>query len=90
MPGEAGGKTAVPVFVDVAKTMNLPGKQFSRPSGIIEVKIDRATGDLAPDGAPKNTMMSELFLDGTQPTTYAAKPGDITDQNQATDGFEED
>ena len=90
MPGEAGGKTAVPVFVDLAKTMNLPGKQFSRPSGILDVKIDRETGDLAPDGAPKNTMMTELYLEGTQPTTYAAKPGDITDQNQHTGGFEED
>ncbi|HWU88540.1 MAG TPA: PBP1A family penicillin-binding protein, partial [Kofleriaceae bacterium] len=90
MPGEAGGKTAVPVFVDLAKTMNLPGKQFSRPSGILDVKIDRETGDLAPDGAPKETVLTELFLEGTEPTQYAAKPGDITEDNFQTSGFEGD
>jgi penicillin-binding protein 1A len=90
MGKEAGGTTAVPVFVDVAKTMNLPAKSFTRPTGIVEAKIDRATGDLAPEGAPKDTTLTELYLEGTVPTTIAAKPGDVTEQNLSTSEYEED
>jgi penicillin-binding protein 1A len=89
MGREAGGTTAVPVFVDVAKAMRLPDRAFPRPSGILDVKIDRATGDLAPEGAPPETVATELYLEGTQPTVYAAKPGDVTDQNVVTSEFEE-
>ncbi len=44
MGHEAGGTTAVPVFVELAKTMKLPNKSFPRPSGIVEAQIDRKTG----------------------------------------------
>jgi penicillin-binding protein 1A len=81
MGREAGGTTAVPVFVDLAKTMNLPGKSFTRPSGILDVKIDKDTGDLAPEGGPKDKVLTELFLEGTQPTQYAPLPDEITDRN---------
>jgi penicillin-binding protein 1A len=90
MRREAGGTAAAPVFAELAKTMNLPNKQFARPPGILDVKIDRRSGDLAPDGAPKASVLTELFLEGTAPTTYAPLEGDITDQTQHTEGFEED
>lgn len=90
MGREAGGTTAVPIFVDVAKSMDLPAKPFPRPSGIVEAKIDRATGELAPDGAPKDTIATELYLPGTVPTTFAAKPGEVTEQNQVTSEYEDE
>jgi penicillin-binding protein 1A len=90
MGHEAGGSTAVPVFVELAKTMKLPSKQFARPPGLVEAKIDRKSGLLAPEDAPKSTVLSELFLEGTAPTTYAAKADDITPENMQTKEFEGD
>lgn len=89
MGKETGGTTAVPVFVEIMKSMNQPAKPFPRPAGIVEAKIDRATGELAPEGAPKETMLTEVFIEGTVPTTVAAKPGDITEQNVVTSEYED-
>ncbi|HSJ99757.1 MAG TPA: PBP1A family penicillin-binding protein [Kofleriaceae bacterium] len=90
MGRETGGSTAVPVFVDLAKAMKLPNRSFARPPGIVEVKIDRRKGLLAPEGAPKSAVLSELFLEGTAPTTYAALEGDVTPENMHQTEFEED
>ena len=76
MGRETGGTTAVPVFVEVAKTMNLPAKQFPRPPQVVEAKIDRTTGLLAPDGWPKDKTMTEVFVAGTAPTEFASEEGD--------------
>jgi penicillin-binding protein 1A len=64
---EAGGVTAVPVFVDVARGMGLTSKKFARPPGVVEARIDKATGLLAPDGAPEGTWLSEVFIAGSAP-----------------------
>jgi penicillin-binding protein 1A len=90
MGKETGGSAALPVFIELAKAMKLPNKQFARPAGILDVKIDRKRGLLAPDDMPKSAVITELFLDGTAPTTYAAKEDDITPENQQTDHFEGD
>ena len=87
---EVGGTTAVPVFVELVKSMKLQSKQFARPSGIVEAQIDRKTGLLAPEGAPKSTVITELFLEGTAPVTYAAKADEITSDNMVTKEFEGD
>jgi penicillin-binding protein 1A len=81
---ETGGTTAVPVFVDIAKGMSLPAKQFPRPAHVVEATIDKTSGLLSPEGAPKGSMRTEVFLEGTAPTEYAAKPGDVTDDNVVT------
>ena len=78
MGKETGGTTAVPVFVDVARTMNLPAKQFPRPATIVEAKIDRTNGLLAPEGAPPASVMTEVFLQGTVPTEVAPLPDEVT------------
>ncbi len=89
MGKETGGTTAVPVFVQLMKTMNQPAKSFPRPAGIVEAKIDRETGLLAPEGAAKETTLSEVFLQGTAPAEYAAKAGEVTDQNYVTSEYED-
>jgi penicillin-binding protein 1A len=81
---EQGGVTAAPVYVDVMKSLNPPAKQFVRPAHIVEATIDRQTGLLAPDGAPKNTTLQEVFLEGTQPTETAPKPGEVTEGSSVT------
>ncbi|MBL0212706.1 MAG: PBP1A family penicillin-binding protein [Myxococcales bacterium] len=82
--GETGGTTAVPVFVEIAKSMSLPAKTFPKPAHVVEVAIDLATGLLAPEGAPKGTSRTEVFVEGTAPTETAAMPGDVTEGNVVT------
>jgi penicillin-binding protein 1A len=84
MTKETGGTTAVPVFVDIMKGMNQPAKPFSKPAHVVEATIDKASGLLSPDGAPKGSSRTEYFIEGTAPTEYAAKPGDVTDDNVVT------
>ena len=82
--GETGGTTAVPVFVELAKSMQLPAKSFPKPAHVTEATIDLASGLLAPEGAPKGTSRSEVFVEGTAPTETAAMPGDVTETNIVT------
>jgi len=84
MPGEQGAKVAAPVFLDIAQKMNLPNKPFVRPPHVVDATIDRQSGLLAPDGAPKNTTLSEVFIEGTQPTDVAPKPGEVTEGSSVT------
>jgi penicillin-binding protein 1A len=89
MPGEQGSRVAVPVFADIAKTMKLPDKPFSRPDNVVEAVIDRQTGLLAPEGAPENTTLREVFVSGTEPTEVAPKPGDVTEGSSVTGSYGE-
>ncbi len=84
MTKETGGTTAVPVFVDILKGMNQPAKSFPKPAHVVEANIDKASGLLSPEGAPKGSARTEYFVEGTAPTEYAAKPGDVTDDNVVT------
>jgi len=87
MKGEQGARVAAPVFLDIAKEMNLPGKAFTRPAHVVEATIDRQTGLLAPEGAPKNTTLTEVFVEGTQPTEVAPKPGEVTEGSSVTNEY---
>ena len=82
--GETGGTTAVPVFVDVVKGMNLTAKQFPRPAKVVDETIDKKSGLRSPEGAPKGSMRSEVFLEGTAPTEYAPMPDEVTTDNAVT------
>ncbi len=86
---ETGGAVAVPVYVEIMKHINPPAKSFSRPAHVVEATIDKESGLLAPDGAPQNTTMTEVFIEGTAPTETAAKPGDVTDQNRSKNDYDD-
>jgi penicillin-binding protein 1A len=81
---ETGGTTAVPIFVDVVKSMALPAKAFPKPAKVVERTIDRETGLLAPEGAPKGTTLDEVFVEGSEPTEVAPKPGEVTEGSSVT------
>src|SRR6185503_5653834 len=80
---ETGGSTAAPI-VDVVKSMALPAKAFAKPAHVVEKTIDRETGLLAPEGAPKGTTLNEVFVEGTEPTEVAPKPGEVTEGSSVT------
>jgi len=75
MGRETGGGTATPVFVEVAKSLKLPAKNFPRPPHVVDAKIDRESGLLAPDGWPADKTMTEVFIEGTVPTETASAEG---------------
>jgi penicillin-binding protein 1A len=86
---ETGGTTAVPIFVEVAKSMKLKAKAFARPARVVDARIDKATGLLSPEGAPKSSSYTEVFVEGTAPTEVAPMPGDVTTDNLVTGEYED-
>ncbi len=68
---ESGAREALPIWMNYMKAAlePLPVVPFTMPEGIVEVKIDPATGLLAPDGSDQGTV--EVFLKGTEPTKHA-------------------
>jgi penicillin-binding protein 1A len=87
--GEAGGKTALPVFVDLMKKVGKRDSRFQRPAGVVEARIDRATGLLAAEGAPEKSSYTEVFLAGSAPTEVAPAPGDATAESFVEDQYED-
>jgi membrane carboxypeptidase/penicillin-binding protein len=65
----------VPVFVEIAKGMKLPARAFPKPPKVVDLKIDRESGLVAPDGWPKDKTITEVFVAGTQPTETASAEG---------------
>lgn len=86
---ETGGTTATPVFVDIVQAMQQPAKPFARPPHVVEATIDKASGLLAPEGAPKDSTRSEVFVEGMAPTEVAAMPGEVTDDNVVTGEYDD-
>jgi len=68
---EAGARAALPVWMRYMKTAlePLPVVPFAMPEGIVAVRIDPATGLLAPEGSEQGTV--EVYLKGTEPTKHA-------------------
>jgi penicillin-binding protein 1A len=68
-PGEAGARTALPIWLEYMKTIheNLPMQSFPVPPGIVFANIDNETGKLA--SASSTKVVKQAFLQGTEPTT---------------------
>lgn len=73
-PGESGGVTALPMFVEFMRAAHqgLPATDFPVPSGVERADIDPKTGLLAREG--QEGVLSEVFLAGTQPKDTAPEP----------------
>ncbi|HET9621780.1 MAG TPA: PBP1A family penicillin-binding protein [Kofleriaceae bacterium] len=89
MGHETGGAVAVPIYVDIMKQLNQPAKSFPRPAHVVEATIDKKTGLLAPDGAPKGTTLTEVFLEGTAPTEVAPMPDETTEDNKTKGEYDD-
>jgi len=89
MGRDTGGSNAVPIYIDIMKHMSQPAKAFARPARVVEATIDKATGLLAPDGAPKGTTMTEVFVEGTTPTEIAPMPDETTEENKTKGEYED-
>ncbi len=72
---ETGAQAALPIwrsFMEQAREL-LPGEEFSMPADITVVAIDRATGLKANLRADCETVISETFVSGTEPTAYCSR-----------------
>ena len=71
---EYGGRAALPIWVDFMKKAheNMEKRDFERPQGIVEARIDPVTGLLAYEGAEE--VIDEIFIEGTEPTETAVPP----------------
>jgi penicillin-binding protein 1A len=92
--GESGSRSALPVFVDIMtrlreRTPPIRSKEFSRPAGVVQARIDKATGLLAADGADKEASYDELFIEGTVPAETAAAPGEVDAASVVFDQYDD-
>lgn len=66
-PGEEGSRTALPIWVEFARIAlkGAPDNQMPMPDGIVQRRIDRATG--CPARAGQSNTMFEVFREGHVP-----------------------
>src|SRR4030095_2225398 len=73
----SGTQAAVPICADFSRSV--PSQYFAEgfpmPSDIVTAEIDPATGFLAAAGCPQT--FSEVFLEGTAPTTVCPVHGGV-------------
>jgi penicillin-binding protein 1A len=77
--GEAGSKTALPIWIDfMSKALSgKPVRDFAPPPGVVVQRIDKATGLLPAPGQEVGAgTYEEVFLEGTVPTESAPAPGE--------------
>jgi penicillin-binding protein 1A len=89
MGHDTGGSNAVPIYVEIMKQLNQPAKSFTRPPHVVEATIDRKTGLLAPDGAPKGSTLTEVFLEGSAPTEVAPMSDETTEDNKTKGEYDD-
>ena len=77
--GETGGRAALPIWLHALREAERPlaSESFEAPRGVLSVRVDPASGLLAPEG----TGREELFLEGTQPTEEAPPTGTVAPEN---------
>ncbi|HYH97379.1 PBP1A family penicillin-binding protein [Hyalangium sp.] len=73
---ETGGRAALPIWLDFMRAAHqgLPPREFEVPPGVVQVRIDPATGLLAGNSMPGRL---EPFLEGTAPTAEAPPMGQV-------------
>jgi penicillin-binding protein 1A len=74
---ETGGRAPLPIWLDFMRAAHqgLPSREFEVPPGVVQVRIDPASGLLAGNSVPGRL---ESFLEGTQPTAEAPPPGHVS------------
>ncbi|MBW2276887.1 MAG: PBP1A family penicillin-binding protein, partial [Deltaproteobacteria bacterium] len=88
---EYGGRAALPIWLDFMKRAHKDKlkRQFERPAGIVEARIDPASGLLAYE--EMEGAIDEVFIEGTEPTETALPPDVVSLESfaleQAAAGF---
>ncbi|MBM7117941.1 penicillin-binding protein 1A [Archangium primigenium] len=77
---ETGGRAPLPIWLEFMRGAHqgLPSRDFDMPPGVVQTRIDPATGLLAGNSVPGRM---ESFLEGTQPTAEAPPPGHVSESD---------
>jgi penicillin-binding protein 1A len=86
--GESGATSALPAFIDVMKALGKKRDRFVRPPRVVEARVDKVTGLLAPEGATESAY-SEVFIEGTVPSEIAPAPGEVDAAQYVIDQYED-
>lgn len=86
---ESGGKTALPVYIDLMKRIGKSERNahWTMPANVVSLQVDKATGLLAPEGAPAESVYTEVFVAGTEPKEYAPAPDEAAAENIIQDEY---
>jgi penicillin-binding protein 1A len=86
---ESGGKTALPVFIELMKRIgkNERNAHWTMPANVVSLPVDKVTGLLAPEGAPEESVYTEVFVAGTEPKEYAPAPDEAAAENIIQDEY---
>ena len=89
---ESGGSTALPIYVDLMKTIGKGerGRKFRTPPGVSKVLLDKESGLLAPEGARSKTTYTEVFLAGSEPTEVALGENEAAASDFVIDEYDDD
>ena len=81
--GETGGELAAPIFADFFKTVlkDKPAVPFRTPPDILQVRIDRFTGQRTDPSDPN--AITEYFKPGTEPSEGYATAADYSGQDRS-------
>ena len=79
---ETGSRAASPIWLGFMKRIleDKPPKIFEVPEGIVFTKIDAETGLLPIPESKESVFVA--FKEGTEPTEYTKRPGDIADTGE--------
>ncbi len=86
-----GNNSHKAIFQKVASKIFETGTKFTKPSGVVAVKLEKynPTPVLASKYTPKSMITTELFKKGTEPTevsTTFSKPNDVSNLNSQITG----
>lgn len=86
-PGEVGGRTALPIWLEYMKTVHAPltPEEFPVPPGIVFANIDPLSGGLA--SASSTKVVRQAFIDGTVPRSVS---GSTPSNEEDTDFLKND
>jgi penicillin-binding protein 1A len=89
--GEGGSRSALPIYVKVMEALGARerARSYTRPPGVVEARIDKATGLLAPVGAQADDVYTEVFLEGTVPVETAPAPGQVDGADFVLDSYDD-
>ena len=77
--GEVGGRAAAPIWQHFMRNVlsSNPAPDFKVPQGVVRVRIDSLTGQIADFYASESSTFDEYFKEGATPADYASRPSPL-------------
>lgn len=82
-----GGAAAAPIWGDFMKCSSsfIPPGDFIAPPGVVQLKVDSKSGELATSDCPDSEVITEVFVRGTEPTKRCSVHSDGAEESVSDD-----